>query len=117
MKSSHYKQVIIVRRDLKMSKGKMIAQCIHASLGAYKRIDEEIIKKWELEGQKKVVLEVDSEKKILDLYRKLKKEKISCFLVEDAGLTELESGTITALGIGPEKEEILDKITGKLKLL
>jgi len=117
MKSSHYKQVIIVRRDLKMSKGKMISQCIHASLGAYKRADEEIIKKWESEGQKKVVLEVDSEKSILDMYRRIKKEKIPCFLVEDAGLTELTPGTVTALGIGPEREETLDKITGKLKLL
>ena len=75
------------------------------------------MKKWELEGQKKVVLEVDSKKKILDLYKKLRKGGIPCFLVEDAGLTELKPGTITALGIGPEREEVLDKITGNLKLL
>jgi len=100
-----------------MSEGKKCAQTAHASLGVYKKSDKKIIKKWELEGQKKVVLRIDSKKEILDLHKKLKKEKIPCFLVEDAGLTELEPGTITALGIGPEKEEILDKITGKLKLL
>ncbi len=111
------KQIIVIRNDLNMSEGKKCAQTAHASLVAYKGTDKKIIKKWELEGQKKVVLRVDSEKEILDLYKKLKKEKISCFLVEDAGLTELEPGTITALGIGPEKEEILDKITGRLKLL
>ena len=100
-----------------MSEGKRCVQSAHASLGAYKKSDKKIIKKWELEGQKKVVLEVDSKKKILDLYKRLRKEKIPCFLVEDAGLTELEPGAITALGIGPEKEEALDKITGHLRLL
>lgn len=112
-----FKQIIIIRNDLGMSEGKKCVQSCHASLGAYKKSDKKIIKKWELEGQKKVVLEVDSKKRMLDLYKKLKKDKITCFLVEDAGLTELESGTISALGIGPEREETLDGITGKLKLL
>jgi PTH2 family peptidyl-tRNA hydrolase len=112
-----FKQIIIIRNDLKMSEGKKCVQAAHASLGAYKKSDKKMTRKWELEGQKKVVLEVDSRKKILDLYKKSKKEKIPCFLVEDAGLTELKPGTITALGIGPEREETLDKITGNLKLL
>lgn len=112
-----FKQIIITRNDLGMSEGKKCVQCCHASLGAYKRSDNKIIRKWESEGQKKVVLEVDSKEEMLDFYRKVKKEKIPCFLVEDAGLTELEPGTMTALGIGPEREETLDKITGKLKLL
>jgi len=112
-----FKQVIVIRNDLGMSEGKKCVQTAHASLGAYKKADKKIIKKWELEGQKKVVLEVDSRRKILDLYKKLKQGKISCFLVEDAGLTELKPGTITALGIGPEREETLDRVTGKLKLL
>ena len=112
-----FKQIIIIRNDLGMSEGKKCVQTANASLGAYKKTDKKVIKKWEFEGQKKVVLEIDSKEKILNLYRELKKEKITCFLVEDAGLTELEPGTITALGIGPEREETLDKVTGKLKLL
>ena len=112
-----FKQIIIIRNDLGMSEGKKCVQSAHASLGAYKKADKRIIKRWESEGQKKVVLEVDSKRKILNLYRKSRKEKIPCFLVEDAGLTELKPGTVTALGIGPEKEETLDRITGKLKLL
>ena len=112
-----FKQIIVLRNDLGMSEGKKCVQTAHASLGAYQKSNKKIIKKWENEGQKKVVLEVDSKKKILELYKKVKKIKIPCFLVEDAGLTELEPGTITALGIGPEREETLDKITGELKLL
>jgi PTH2 family peptidyl-tRNA hydrolase len=112
-----YKQVILLRSDIDMSDGKKCVQCCHASLGSYRKADKSIIKKWEFEGQKKVVLEVGSKEEILKFYNQVKKEKIPCFLVEDAGLTEIEPGTITTLGIGPEKEEILDKITGKLKLL
>jgi PTH2 family peptidyl-tRNA hydrolase len=100
-----------------MSTGKKCVQSSHASLGAYKKVDKKILEKWESEGQKKVILKVNSEKELLEYFNKIKKEKIPCFLVEDAGLTELKPGTITALGIGPEKEEKLDKITGRLKLL
>lgn len=112
-----YKQVIILRSDIKMSTGKKCVQSSHASLSAYKKTNRKIIEKWESEGQKKVVLKVNSEKELLEYFNKIRKEKIPCFLVEDAGLTELEPGTITALGIGPEEEEKLDRITGKLKLL
>ncbi len=111
-----YKQVILLRSDIEMSTGKKCVQCCHASLGAYRNADKSIVKKWGSGGQKKVVLEVNSREEILKFYNQVKKEKIPCFLVEDAGLTELEPGTITSLGIGPEREETLDKITGKLKL-
>jgi len=112
-----YKQVIIIRNDLGMKTGKKCVQCAHASLGAYKKTSKSIIKKWESEGQKKVVLEVNSKEEMLRLYKQVRKEKIPCFLVEDAGLTELKPGTVTALGIGPNDEKKLDTITGSLRLL
>jgi len=111
-----YKQIILLRKDLEMSTGKKCVQSCHASLGAYKKASKSVIKKWNSEGQKKVVLEVNSKGEMLELYKKVKKEKMPCFLVEDAGLTELKPGTITALGIGPENEKKVDKITGDLKL-
>ncbi len=114
------KQVIVVRTDLKMSKGKTCAQVAHASLEACeisKKEFKEIYEEWRSSGAKKVVLRIDSEEKILDLYEKAKKMGLPCYLVRDAGLTELKPGTITALGIGPYKSSEIDKITGNLKLL
>jgi len=111
-----YKQVIIVRSDLKIGKGKMVSQSLHAAMGSLKSSKESIVKKWEVSGAKKVVLKADLEK-INEIETILRKEKIPHFLVRDAGLTQLKPGTITALGIGPIEEERIDKITGKLKLL
>lgn len=111
-----YKQVIVVRNDLKIGKGKLAAQACHASVGAMRLTDEKIVERWE-KFAKKVVLKVGGEKELLEIYKKVKREKIPCFLVKDAGLTQLEPGTVTALGIGPMEEGSIDKITGKLKLL
>ena len=113
-----YKQVIIVRRDIKLSVGKISSQVAHAAIGAMKKILEEnpkIIKKWEGEGAKKVVLKARLDE-LKEIERQIRKEKIPCFLVKDAGLTQIRPGTITALGIGPIEEGKIDKITGKLKL-
>jgi len=110
-----YKQVIISRNDLKIGKGKLIAQSLHAGFGALRLAKNEIIKKWENEGAKKVVLKADLDE-LKEVEEKLKKEKISYFLVKDAGLTQVKPGTITALGIGPIEEDKIDRITGKLKL-
>jgi len=111
------KQVIVIRKDLNMSLGKSIAQSCHAAVGSYEKTSQAIIKAWKGEGEKKVVIEANSKKELKDLYKKAKELEISCFLVRDAGRTELEPGTTTALGIGPDKEEKIDKITGSIKLL
>lgn len=112
-----YKQVIILRKDIEMGKGKMIAHALHAAIGAMRKVDNKIIEKWESEGAKKVVLKVDSLKELKEIENKLKKSNMPYFLVKDAGLTQLKAGTVTALGIGPVEEKKIDKITGKLKLL
>ena len=112
-----YKQVIILRKDLDASKGKLIVHGIHAAIGAMKKVDNETTEKWESEGSKKVVLKVNGLKELKEIENKLKKIKIPYFLVRDAGLTQLKAGTVTALGIGPAKEKEIDVVTGKLKLL
>ena len=111
-----YKQVIVIRSDLEMSRGKTAAQSAHASLSAAGNCSKKILAAWEKEGQKKVVLKADL-KELFQLAEKCKKLRIPFALISDAGLTELEEGTTTALGIGPETEDKINKVTGSLPLL
>jgi len=114
------KQVIIVRKDLKLPKGKLCIQVAHAALSAYLETLEkkpEWAKKWLESGQKKILVKVDN---LDELYERMKiaiELDIPNFLVKDAGLTVLEPGTITCLGLGPAPAHIIDKVTGDLKLV
>jgi len=110
------KQAIIVRADLKMGKGKIAAQTAHASIEAMGKADETTVAEWKQQGMKKVVLKVQSEKELLELFMRAKRE-LPCALIKDAGLTQIESGTATAVGIGPAEESKIDKFTKGLKLL
>ena len=112
-----YKQVIVVRMDLKMSTGKLAAQACHASLGSYNKTSIATRKAWELIGAKKIVLGCEDLKTLRELEVKTRTLKIPHYSVTDAGHTEVPPGTVTALGIGPAKESDVDKITGNLKLL
>jgi PTH2 family peptidyl-tRNA hydrolase len=112
-----YKQVIAVRRDLRLSKGKLAVQVAHASLDAYKNSDSRTRQAWESDGAKKVVVGVGGLKEIQELHRKAHSKRFPCALIRDAGRTELPAGTVTALGIGPVKEGEADSITGNLKML
>ncbi|MFX1259503.1 MAG: peptidyl-tRNA hydrolase Pth2 [Promethearchaeota archaeon] len=114
------KQVILIRKDLNMSTGKISAQACHASVSASDLVrvkNKKVWKQWKNLGQKKVVLRVNSMEEMKSIYMKVLKNKIPCFLVNDAGLTQLPPGTTTALGIGPALSTDIDKITGELKLL
>lgn len=110
------KQVILIRKDLKMGRGKAVAQGCHASVGSALKCDKKVLSDWIGEGGKKVVLKAEL-KEIEEAWKKARKAGIPSFLVMDAGLTQLEPGTVTALAIGPAEESKVDKITGKLKLL
>ena len=114
------KQAIVVRADLKMGKGKAAAQVAHASLSAADEARERRPKwyaSWRSEGQAKIVLRVESEDSLRELLHKAKAAGLPAALIEDRGLTQLEPGTVTCLGIGPAPEPEMDAITGKLKLL
>ena len=112
-----YKQCLIIRNDIKMSCGKRCAQAAHASIGAYNNADKSLQKSWLSEGQKKVVLRANDERTLYELKVIAERVGISSSLIQDAGMTEIPPGTITALGLGPAKSEDLDKITGTLSLL
>ena len=115
-----YKQTIIIRTDLKMSAGKLAAQASHASLSSYLKVakkNPDLAKKWEAEGQKKIVLKVEGEKELFENLQKAKDAGIPCEVICDAGRTQLEPGTHTCFGAGPWDEKTLDALFGKLKLL
>jgi len=112
-----YKQCLIVRNDVKMSCGKKCAQAAHASIGAFESAEKTLRRAWQEEGQKKVVLKADNERILYEIKVIAERAGISTSLVQDAGMTEIPPGTITALGLGPAKSEDLDKITGTLSLL
>ena len=112
-----YKQCLILRNDVKMSCGKRCAQAAHASIGAYNNADKALQKAWLSEGQKKVVLKANDERTLYELKVIAERAGVSSSLIQDAGMTEIPPGTITALGLGPARTEDLDKITGTLTLL
>jgi len=112
-----YKQVILVREDLKLPKGKLAAQVAHASLEAVLKTDKKIIQKWRDEGGKKVVLKVTDENELLKYKDMLERNKIKTALITDAGHTVLTPGTVTCLGVSPQEESDIDTITGKLKMV
>ncbi len=128
------KQVIIIRKDLKMRKGKVASQVSHASMKAI--LDEGYVQAAELgldtfiipmsnEMQDwmvgiftKICVSVDSEEELLNTYQQAKDAGLLCSLIRDAGLTEFGGvPTYTAVAIGPARNEDVDKITGNLKLL
>ncbi len=111
-----FKQAILLRKDLEMSTGKLVAQGSHASLGAYQQSDSDEQDSWVNQGQKKIVLEA-SEEELKNKMQKAEEMNITYFKVKDAGHTEVKPGTVTALGIGPAEEKKLDKITSDLPLL
>ena len=112
-----YKQVILVRQDLKLPKGKLAVQSAHASLDAAMKSDKEIFEKWKKQGGKKVVLKVADEKELFKYMSMLENEGIKVALIKDAGYTVVEPGTITCLGAGPDLEDKIDRITGNLKMV
>ena len=118
--SFSYKMVIVVRTDVKMSKGKIAAQVGHAAVSAseYARKNRpEWWNPWIMEGQCKIAVKVKSEQELLELERKARNAGLPAALIVDRGLTELPPETTTCLGIGPAPADKVDAITGKLSLL
>lgn len=112
-----FKMVIAIRTDIKMSKGKTAAQSAHAAVSVLDEADKKILAKWKSEGQKKIVVKAKNENELLEIANKAKKMKVPFSVISDAGLTEVVPGTLTAIAIGPDDEEKINKITGSLPLL
>jgi len=124
-----HKQVIVIRKDLGMRKGKFVAQGCHASekavfdqgyiVGNELRIPlDENIGPWLLGLFAKAVVYVESDSALRDVYDHAKAAGLPCALIEDSGLTEFHNvPTLTAVAVGPALTEKVDRITGELPLL
>ncbi|MBW2981401.1 peptidyl-tRNA hydrolase Pth2 [Candidatus Woesearchaeota archaeon] len=111
------KQVILVRDDLKLPKGKLSAQVAHAAVEAAFNSDKKKVDEWRKTGAKKVVLKVKDEKELLKYLQEAKDNKLKTALITDAGKTVIAPGTKTCAGIGPDEEDKIDEVTGKLKMI
>ena len=115
------KQVIVMRKDLNMRKGKMIAQGAHASMKVF--LDRSHVVGDDSGMDHRVLLTTDPMREwieglLIDIYNKAKEAGIPCSMIEDAGLTEFNGVvTKTCIAIGPEYPEVIDPITRHLKLL
>lgn len=129
--SKDTKMVIVMRKDLKNTKGekihtgKIIAQGAHSVLGFIwdnvkgKKISFEMSDAqydWYKTGQTKITLKVDSEKALMEIYQKAKTAGVFAELITDAGRTEFGEPTKTCVAIGPDYSEKIDKITGDLSI-
>lgn len=124
-----HKQIIIVRKDLNMRKGKMIAQGAHASMAAILNLGtftnntlsiplDSRIQPWLLGKFKKICVSVNSEAELLKIYEDAKSNGIICSLIQDAGLTEFGGvATYTSVAIGPDIESKIDSLCKHLPLL
>jgi len=113
------KMVLIVRNDLKMGKGKAAAQCCHATLAAYKQAKRKCAKwlrAWECNGQPKVTLKCDSEDELQTLLAQARSLGLCSAVIADAGRTQIAPGSKTVLAVGPAPAEVVDRVTGHLKL-
>ena len=143
MEAEEPKQWIILRKDLKMRKGKMIAQGAHASMSvifgmfdkwmseypgemdkeneiSYRLYEDEgsAVQKWIDGAFTKIALSVDSEEELIALYDQAKERGLPCSLIEDKGLTEFHGVlTKTAIAIGPAYPSQVSDLLGELKLL
>ncbi len=115
-----YKQVLVFRQDLKMSKGKVAAQAGHAAVSSAQDAFQHHKNWWEewlYEGQRKIAVKVPSEKELGELEQAADELGLPHSLIVDRGLTEIPAGTVTCLGIGPAPATKIDRLTGKLPLL
>ncbi|HEY7777846.1 MAG TPA: peptidyl-tRNA hydrolase Pth2 [Nitrososphaeraceae archaeon] len=115
-----FKQVIVVRKDLRMGTGKIASQVGHAAvLGVEesRKSNKLWLKNWFEEGQPKIVVKVNDLEELLEVLKDAEALRVPVIVVHDRGLTQIPSGTLTCICLGPAPSDIIDKVTSELKLL
>jgi len=112
--------ILGVRMDLKMDKGKIAAQCGHASLAAYraaKRSHPQYVRTWQLLGQTKIAVKIPSGADLEQLEARARALRVPFRTIQDAGRTQVEPGSRTVIGLGPAPIPTMDELTRQFKLL
>lgn len=120
MSEFRYKQVVVFRSDLKLSKGKAAVQAGHAAVSAAeeaRKHRKKWFEDWFAEGQRKIAVKVRNENEMRELEVQANDLGLPCALIVDRGLTEIPPDTVTCLGIGPAPAEKIDRLTARLPLL
>uniref|UniRef100_A0A6T6PRY8 peptidyl-tRNA hydrolase n=1 Tax=Timspurckia oligopyrenoides TaxID=708627 RepID=A0A6T6PRY8_9RHOD len=120
LSGGNYKLIFCVRTDLKMTKGKIAAQCGHATLGAYQSAlihNPNAVAMWESNAQPKIALQIKSLSEAESIQRIARSKGVSSYAVYDAGRTQIAAGSLTVVAVGPGPSEVIDQITRHLKLL
>ena len=125
------KQVIVIRRDLRMRRGKEIAQGAHAAtawladliLQTMRANDVDHLalspaeQAWLESSFRKVTVKVNSEEELIAVYQKALDAGLVVHLITDRGLTEFGGvPTRTCLAVGPDYDDLIDPVTGDLEL-
>lgn len=112
------KMIIVMRKDLNMRKGKMVAQGAHAAVGLVLENQDSLgVKAWLADSFKKICVSVNSEAELLSVVEMAKSQGLMTKLIRDLGHTEFKEPTLTCAAIGPAMHEELQSVTGHLPLL
>ncbi len=134
-----FRQIIVLRKDLNMRKGKMVAQGAHASMATILAngrshwltkllafigikvlildLKDKAMGPWLTGKFKKISVSVNSEAELFEIYNKAKEAGLNASLILDSGLTEFKEPTYTAVAIGPDLTSKISPVTGHLPLL
>ena len=111
---------LITRRDLRLSRGKLVAQCAHAAVKCALRARSKktrLEERWSKSGARKIVLEVEDEAALWRLKDCAKEFGVIAMIIQDAGHTEIPAGTVTVLGLGPAPRNVIDELVRDLRLV
>ena len=117
---SEITMVIITRKDLKLSSGKLAAQAGHAAVNCAltaRKLKPKLLEEWRNTGSRKIVCQASNLEAMKRLYGEARELGLISEMIKDAGRTEIPAGTITLLGIGPGPRRVIDELTGSLPLV
>lgn len=130
LRNVQLKMMLVVRTDLGMTKGKIAAQCCHAAVAVVTDIirgsrnqpleptlARHYLEHWDRNGAMKIAVKCSSEEELIAIEKAAEQHKLPHCLIHDAGHTQVAPNSATVIAIGPAPEQLLNQVTGGMKLL